>query len=438
MEVLRNLGDAPCVGHALVALVVILLIALVGRLLARALRQPVVIGEVVVGLLSGPAVIALFGRGALNVLLPGSVLDVVRLVAQAGLVLFLVGLAHKLGVESAARRGGSLWVVAGALVPPLVAGLLLAGLVLLTGDDSARGSAPLPAFLLMVAVSMAITAVPVMARILADRGMTRSRAGQTALGAAVVVDAVGWLLLSLAVSLGKGSPEGMLHSVRALGLGVLCALGLRYGLRTRVARSACARLPRTTAVLLGAVALVVAIAMDRLGMTPILGAALVGFAIPAGEGMPWEDAVATVSRAGAILAPAFFVVTGITVLTGSFTDTSWQLIVAALVLGCLGKGLGSYLGARRGGRTPATARKVAVLMNTRGLTELVALQAGLSAGILTGPLALALIVMALTTTAMTGPLLTLLARGEHRPAGARLVAARGAVSGGREFHRGEH
>ncbi|MFF3977367.1 cation:proton antiporter [Streptomyces sp. NPDC001828] len=429
MESLRILGDAPRVAHVLAALAAILLIALAGRALARLLRQPVVIGEIVVGLLSGPAVIALFGRGTLNTLLPGPVFDVVKLIAQAGLVLFLVGLAHKLGTDSGGpRRGGTLWVAVGSLIPPLVTGLLLAGLVLLTDDDAARGSAPLPAFLLMVAVSMSITAVPVMARILEDRGMTRSGAGQTALAAAIVIDAAGWLLLTLAISLGKGSLAGLLHSVRALGLGVLCALAVRYGLRTRVARTACVRLPRTVTVLLGSVALVVAIAMDHLGMTAILGAALVGFSIPGGEDAPWEGAVASVSRTGAVLAPAFFVVTGITVLTRSFADTSWQLIAAALVLGCLGKGVGGYLGARRGGRTPETARKVAVLMNTRGLTELIALQAGLSAGILTGPLVLALIVMALTTTAMTGPLLTLLDRGERRlTTGALAVATESSV-----------
>ncbi|MCT9089613.1 cation:proton antiporter [Streptomyces sp. ASQP_92] len=424
MESLRLLGDAPRVAHVLAALAAILLIALTGRSLARVLRQPVVIGEIVVGLLSGPVVIALFGRDTLDAALPGPVFGVVKLIAQAGLVLFLVGLAHTLGADPAGpRRGGTLWVATGALVPPLVTGLLLAGLVLATGDTAARGDAPLPAFVLMVAVSMSITAVPVMARILADRGMTRSAAGQTALAAALVIDAVGWLLLTLAISLGAGSLDGVLHSVRALAFGAVCALAVRYGLRTRAARSACVKLPRAAAVLLGAVALAVALAMEHLGMTAVLGAALVGLAVPRGTDAPWERAVTTVSRAGGALAPAFFVVTGVTVLTGSFADTSWRLIAAAVVLGCVGKGLGGYLGARRSGRPPATARRVAVLMNTRGLTELIVLQAGLSSGILTGPIVLALIVMALTTTAMTGPLLTLLDRTERRPTTATYAVA---------------
>ncbi|MFF4184797.1 cation:proton antiporter [Streptomyces sp. NPDC001691] len=426
METLRLLA------HVLVVLVGILLVARVGRAVARVLGQPEVVGEIGVGLLSGPAVIVLFGRPGLDAVLPGPVFGVVKLVSQAGLVLFLVGLAHRLGAESGGpSRRGTLWVAAGALVPPLVTGLLLAGLVIVTDDRAARGGAPLPAFVLMVAVSMSITAVPVMARILAGRGMTRSAAGRTALAAAVVLDAVGWLLLTLAIGLGKGSPAGSLHSARALAFGAGCALAVRFALRTRIARTACVRAPRTAAVALGATALAVALAMERLGMTAILGAALVGFAIPRGENAPWERPVTSVARLGKALAPAFFVVTGITVLTGSFADTSWPLIVAAVVLGCAGKGIGGYAGARRGGLPPAAARRVAILMNTRGLTELVVLQAGLSSGILTGPLVLALIVMALTTTAMTGPLLGLLDRKEsHLAIGALAVATEAVATEG--------
>ncbi|MGW3011260.1 cation:proton antiporter [Streptomyces sp. NPDC001219] len=411
----HTLGVAPLLAHVTVALAVILLIAMVGRRIARMLRQPEVIGEIVVGLLSGPAVIALLGRDVFDTVLPHSVFDLLKLVSQAGLVLFLVGLAHKLGAHrDGPPRRGAAWVAAGSLVPPLLTGVLLAGLVLLTDDTAARGSAPLPAFVLMVAVSMSITAVPVMARILADRGMSQSAAGRAALAAAIVIDAVGWLLLTLAVSLGKGSLADSLHSVRALAFGAVCALAVRYGLRTQVARNACLRRPRTVAVLLGSIALAVALTVEHLGMTAILGAALVGLSIPQDEDAPWERVVATVSRAGGALAPAFFVVTGVTVLTGSFSDASWLLIGSAVVLGCLGKGLGGYLGARWGGESKETARTIAVLMNTRGLTELIVLQAGLSSGILTAPMVLALIVMALTTTAMTGPLLGLLDRGETR------------------------
>ncbi|MFG2290994.1 cation:proton antiporter [Streptomyces sp. NPDC048595] len=414
----------PQLAHVALALTTVLLIAWAGRGVARLLRQPAVIGEIVAGLLAGPVALALLGPAAFDTVLPGPVFDTLKLIAQAGLVLFLVGLAHKLqaGPGAPARRS-TVWVAAGALIPPLLTGVLLACLVLLTDDDAARGSAPLPAFILMVAVSMSITAVPVMARILADRGMNESVVGRLALASSIVIDAVGWLLLTLAISLRAGDLAGSLHSVRALAVGAVCVLVIRYGLGTRTARKACERRPRTMAALLGAAALGVALAMEHLGMTAILGAALVGLAIPGDTKAPWARAVDTISRTGRALAPAFFVVTGITVLNGAFSQASWTLTGAAVVLACVGKGLGGYFGARLGGQSPGTARRIGVLMNTRGLTELIVLQAGYSAGILTAPLVLALVVMALTTTAMTGPLLGVLDRRESHPATGKVAVA---------------
>ncbi|MFC8917298.1 cation:proton antiporter [Streptomyces sp. NPDC057116] len=427
------------VTHAVTALAVVLLLAAAGRSAARRLRQPEVIGEITVGLLAGPAVIALFGTTALDALLPGPVFDLLKLFGEIGLVLFLVGLAHKLriGPDRPPRRTVT-WVAAGSLVPPLLTGLLLTGWVILTAGPAVRGGAPLPAFVLMVAVAMSITAVPVLSRILADRGMGESAAGRLALTSAIAIDAVGWLMLTVAISLGAGDLSGSLNSARALLFGAVCALAIRYALRTRAARRFCVRLPRSAAVALGASALGVALAMEHMGMTAILGAALVGLAVPGDERAPWAGAVSTVSRSGRALAPAFFVVTGITVLTGAFSAASWPLIVVAVALGCAGKLLGGYAGARLGGLPRGTAWRIGALVNTRGLTELIVLQAGLSAGILSAPLVLALVVMALVTTAMTGPLLNVLDRRDERRARRRTERLTGRRPGERpDRHRSD-
>ncbi|WP_327263450.1 cation:proton antiporter [Streptomyces sp. NBC_01232] len=409
--------------HVLAVLAAILLLAWAGRAAARLLRQPEVIGEITTGLLAGPAALYLMGPASFDAVLPVPVLDTLRLISKAALALFLVGLAHKLQTGPGKQpRRTTAWVAAGSLVPPLVSGLLLAALIVVTDDAAARGDAPFAAFVLMIAVSMSITAVPVMARILTDRGMSESSAGRVALGAAITVDAVGWLLCMLAISLGEGSLAGFLRSTLALAAGAACALAIRFALRTPLARKAYGRTPRTVAVVLAVATLAVAIAMEKMGMTAIVGAALVGFAIPRDEHAPWAPAVDGIARSGRLLVPAFFVVTGITVLNGSFSQASWLLIAATFLLACAGKGVGGYLGARLGGRPPADARRVAVLMNTRGLTELIVLQAGFSAGILTGPMVLALVVMALATTALTGPLLGLLDHRERRVPGPAVQA----------------
>ncbi|MEU8352814.1 cation:proton antiporter, partial [Streptomyces sp. NPDC048845] len=291
---------------------------------------------------------------------------------------------------------------------------LVQALVEMTGERN-RGwweeyRDPPPASGRRPAVAMSITAVPVLARILTDRGMSGTAAGGLALGSAITIDALGWLGLTVALGLGAGDAAGALRAAAALALGAAGALTVRYAMRTRAGRRLPARLPRTAALLLAAVALLVSFGMEHLGMTAVLGAAMVGFAIPRDKPAPWAGAAASVGRAGRALAPAFFVVTGITVLDESLTSVPWPLIVAAVVLGCLGKGVGGYLGARLGGCSSFESRQIGVLMNSRGLTELIVLQAGLSAGLLTEALVLALIVMAVTTTVMTGPLLMLLDR----------------------------
>ncbi|MEV8554605.1 cation:proton antiporter [Streptomyces glaucescens] len=408
--------------HVSAALAVVLLLARLGRNAARRLRQPEVVGEVTVGLLVGPAVLALSDRALFDALLPAAVLDVLTFVGQTGLVLYLVGLAHKLrpGPGGPPRRALSA-LVAGAFVVPLATGLLLVGLIALTGDTAARGEVPLPAFCLMVAVTLSITAVPVLSRILGDRGLSESAEGRLALASAIVMDGLGWIMLTLAVGLGADDLSGLWEPAVALLAGGGCALLLRLGLRTAPARRLCRRLPRTTAVLLGGAALGTALLTEHLGMTAIVGAALVGLAIPGEDAAaadagpaPWTEPVTAVSHTGRMLTPVFFVVTGVTVLIDAFSAASWTLIAGTLVLGCSGKLLGGYAGARLAGTGPAPARRIGVLMNTRGLTELIVIEAGHRAGILPAPMVLALVVMALATTAMTGPLLGLVDRAERR------------------------
>lgn len=409
------LAQVPLTARTALALAAILLIAVAGRGAARALRQPEVIGEIVVGLLAGPAVIALFGSGGIHLLLPPRVFDLLKLVAQGGLALFLVGLAHELRTgASASRRGAVAWTALGALVPPLLAGLLLAGAVAWNGSPATRGGAPLPAFLLMTAVAMSVSSVPVLARLLSERGLSRSTAGRLALSAGVVVDGLGWLLLTVAVSLRSGSPGDTLRSLAAVGVGALLAATLALALRTRAAGEFVGRWPRPAAVAVGAAAIAGATAMAQLGMTAVFGAVLVGLALPGGNQDRWGPVVSAVTRAGGFVVPAFFVTTGITVLGGGLGAAPWTLILLILLLAFLGKGLGGYLGARLGGERGPIAMRVGILMNTRGLTELIVLQAALSSGILTTATVQALVVMTLVTTAGTGPLLNLLERIEQR------------------------
>ncbi|MGW4982678.1 cation:proton antiporter [Streptomyces mirabilis] len=396
-------------------LLAILLLALLGRRAARLLRQPEVVGEITAGLFAGPFIVALFGTDVLHSLLPAGTLDTLKLVSEGGLALFLVGTTHKLrlGVQRTVRRAAGP-VALGAFVLPLVTGALLAGWLVWRGDADVRGHAPASAVVLMVAVSLSITAVPVLARILEERGMLGSVTGRVAMFAAILIDIAGWILLSIAVGLASGSPAGFLRSMEVLAAGALLALGARRALGSRLGTGMVTRARRRTALVIGALAITLAFASERLGLTAVFGAVLLGLAVPATDSAPWESAVASVTRAGRGLVPVFFAVTGVTVLTAGFDDTPWGLVVVTVVLGALSKVGGGYLGARLGGQERRESLRIGVLMNTRGLTELVVLKVGYSAGVLSPPLFLAMVVMALTTTAMTGPCLQLLKTREPR------------------------
>lgn len=402
--------------HVLVALAACGVLAWGGRHAARRLGQPLVVGEIVAGMLGGPVLAVVLGVATFRLLMPAAVLSALKFVTEIGLVLFLVGLAHKLRTGPTGGYGRTVgWVAFGGFVPSAAGGVVLAGWILLTGGGAVRGHSPTPAFVVFLAVAMATSAVPVLARILADRGMADTSVGRLAVAAAVVMDTVGWLLLSIAVGLNTGSQTGFMQATAVLGGGAAVALGIRAMLRTDVAAALCARLPRFTAVLLAIVTLAVAFTVERLGLTSILGAILVGLAVPSADG--WATAVAAVSRIGRALVPIFFVVTGVAVLTSAFSAAPWTVIVVATGLAIVSKIGGGYLGARLGGKDRADAARVGALMNTRGLTELVVIQAGYGTGIVAGPLYLALVVMAVVTTAMTGPLLTLVDRvAARRPA----------------------
>ena len=409
--------------HLVAVLMAVLVIALIGRSVAGKVCQPAVVGELTAGLLAGPAVISLIGRDTFATLVPTDILAALKLISEAGLVLFLVGLTHKLRVGSAApARGAVGWIVVGALLPALLAGVLLALWVLLTGDPHVRGTAPAAALVLMLAVTLSVTAVPVLARILTDRGMSDTTVGHLALASAIVIDAISWLLLALAIGLAAGGFERFLRSMAALACGAVAAVLLRMVLHRRAAEHMCQRVPWFAALLISGVAVAMALAMERLGMTAIVGAVLAGLAVPATE--RWSLILLSVTRIGRTLVPVFLVVTGVTVSTAGVGGASIALIGLATFLGTAGKTVGGYLGARCGGQSHWDSMRLGSLINTRGLTELVVLQAGYSVGVLTTPLYLALAVMALVTTAITGPTLLLIDYAElrHRAPRPRLTS----------------
>lgn len=412
MEAVTQAGAAAgWAAHVAAILLAVLLAAYGGGRLARLVGQPAVIGEMGIALFAGPALAAAGGPARMEVLLPAARLEAVQVVGHVGLALFLVGVAYGLRTRPIAVPGRPLWrVVGGSLGVSAAVGCLFAGWAGWTGEAGLRGTAPGPAFVLLLAVAFSVTALPVLSRILVDQGIAHTAVARLAIASAMVIDVVAWIALSAAIGLAGGEGLGRMPGLAALivGGGMVTILVRRSLAGDRAGRF-CHRFPRLTALLIAACVLGLSGAMREWGLTEIFGAMLVGFAIPApGEESAWSRSVHRIAQVGRRLMPVFFVTVGLTVFTAPAGGVHWTAIFMATGAGVLAKVGGGYAGARMGGLSHLEGLRFGVLMNTRGLTELVILQAGHAAGLLTAPLFLALAVMTLVTTAMTGPLYALL------------------------------
>ena len=287
--------------------------------------------------------------------------------------------------------------MSGALLLSLVGGVAFTAWVL-TGDPSLRSSKPAITLVLLLATGLSVTAVPVLARLLADVGLLDSEVGKLAMVTAVATDVGAWVLVALAVGLTAGSWSSLLVLVAATVITVVSALLTLRLLRTEPAGRFPARFPRSTTVLIAAMALVAAVLTKRAGLTEVCGALAVGFALSAKP--QWEKVVGTVSRLGRQLVPVSFVATGITVLTSGVWSSPWGDRADRVRHGREGRGLlPRGTGGRQGTRTEPAPR--------RATQYAWAHRAGRAASwvqrrILTTPL-FAAFVVSLLTTAMTDP-----------------------------------
>ncbi|WP_214407557.1 cation:proton antiporter domain-containing protein, partial [Pseudonocardia lacus] len=392
-----------------VALVVIAA-RLVGRLFVR-IGQPAVIGEIVAGIALGPTLLGALPGDLDTLLFPTEVRPYLSVIAQLGLALFMfiVGLEVDLGlIRGRQRAAGS--VAIGAMVLPLVLGCA-AALVLHPHHDVNADGEPIPllAFVLFLGVAMSITALPVLARILTERGMHRTSTGVLALAAAVIDDVIGWTLLAVVVAVAAGgSPSGVGW---IMGMTALFVLFMFVVVRPLLARMVAwhRRVGRLTPDMLAVVLaglLLSAWVTDLIGVHAIFGAFLFGAVMPRRDaGQLSREILGRLEQVSlSLLLPAFFVVAGLQVDVGGIGLSGlWQLgLILLVAIG--GKVLGTVAGARVQRLPRRQQWALGLLMNTRGLTEIVILQVGLQLGVLDPTMFTLMVVMALVTTMMTGPL----------------------------------
>ena len=394
--------------------VVVAATRLVGALAAR-LGQPRVVGEITAGILLGPSLLGRLAPGLSAWLFPPATFPVLLAVSHLGLLffMFLVGLHLDLGMLRASGRT-ALVTSPVSIVVPLGLGIAVAGYV---QPRFAPQVSPF-AFALFMGVALSVTAFPVLARILEERGLARTRIGVVAVACAAVDDVAAWCLLAGLTAYVRAAAGGASFARTVLLLVVFAVAVLVLlppVLRRLVGRSSAAFLPVAVVCLLGGAA-----ATEAIGVHALFGAFLAGIAMPRRDDLRHGLEVSLEAVTSVVLLPLFFASTGLRLdlgwLRGAAAWSTFGLILLAAVAGKLG---GSMLAARATGMGWRDAVGLGVLLNTRGLVELVILGAGLELGVLTPPVYSMMVLMALVTTAMTTPVLQALALGVADPAGIR-------------------
>ena len=395
----------------LLALTVIMVTArAVGYLFSR-INQPAVIGEVVGGILLGPSLLGRISPELQMVVLPPDAAPVLSVIAQLGVILymFLVGLELDLGLLRGNLSKTAVIAIA-AIVAPFLLG---AGLSLGLFESLAAPGIDRTSFVLFIGVALSITAFPVLARILEDRGLQRTHLGTLALTCAAINDAIAWCLLAFAVSVMQATPAAAIRTaaLTALYITVMLTIG-----RT-VAAAAVARLDRSARIGEQSVALVLAavllsaVATEFIGIHAIFGAFLLGTIIPHDSKVSTQvtERIADIVRV--MFLPAFFAFTGLrTEIALIETAADWALCGVIIAVATAGKFGGTAIAARLAGVPWRDSAALGILMNTRGLVELIVLNIGLDLGVITPRLFTMLVIMALVTTMMTSPILMRLLR----------------------------
>jgi Kef-type K+ transport system membrane component KefB len=416
-------GDALL--HVLMALAAVIL---VGRILSRVFTyfgQPPVIGEVVAGLLLGPS---LLGKEGSALILPPGVAPYLSMIAQIGVILymFLVGLELNLG-RLRASAPIALTVSHASMVVPFLFG---AGLALWLYPRYAQHGVPFTSFALFIGVALSVTAFPVLARILSDRRLTQTELGVIALGCAATNDVSAWCLLAFVIGVAQAKVEGaLLVSVLALGFIALMFIVIRPIIKLMVKRLGDGLLSTTTVAWVFLAVLVSAVAAEAIGIHAIFGAFLLGAIIPHDSAIAREFTHKLEDIVTVLLLPAFFAITGMRTEIGLVAGwENWLACGLIILAATAGKFGGTVVAARLTGLDWRMASSLGILMNTRGLMELIVLNIGLNLGVITPTVFAMMVLMALVTTLATTPLL-MLVNPEHKEGRTKDVSKQQLVQG---------
>jgi Kef-type K+ transport system membrane component KefB len=373
-------------------------------ILFRRFGQPRVVGEMAAGIALGPTLFGWIAPGAYHSLFPVASLTFLNALSQVGLVIFIFLVGVRVNFGELRRQSGVAIVISNiSVIVPLLAGMALALYLFPIYGHGSRMY-----FALFLGTAMSVTAFPVLARILVERNMLGTRLGSVAIACAAVDDVTAWILLAIVVALTKHDTNA-----RPVWLTLVCLVAY-VGIVLLVGRALTAwakrydekTLPLEATLLFVIVALLSGATSELLGLHALVGAFAAGLVVPRKCRQQLIDKLEAVALL--ILIPLFFALTGIrTNIIFSAHPAVYRDFALILLVAIGSKWGGTMIGACAKGMEWREACKLGLLMNTRGLVELIVLNVGLDIGVLSPELFSMMVCMALVTTAMTTPLLDL-------------------------------
>lgn len=389
------------------AVALVLVLSSILGTVAQRLGQPRVIGQILAGISLGPTLLGQLPGNLTDHLFPKTTLPTMNVLANIAVVIFMFVVGYELDLRSLRGTRRAVPMVAGAaLLVPMT--LAMGAVVVLRPGFESLGAPDHPSrsFLLFMGVALSITALPVLAAIVRERGIAGTAAGITAAAAAGIMDGLAWLVLAAALIGTVHEPSRPLIVTVGLIVAFVAAMltivrpALRWWIKRK--RSVLSsQLPIALALALGS-----AWATTELGLHPVFGGFLAGLIMPSLDGTPDAEVLRPMEQVGDLLLPLFFVVTGLSLNIGSLGAEAFAMLAFICVIAIVGKVVPAYAASRVGGLTRRDAAVVATLVNTRGLTELIALNVGLTSGIISRDLFTVLVLMALITTLVTAPVLS--------------------------------
>lgn len=390
----------------------IILVARIFGFLANKIGQPTVIGEIIAGIVLGPSLLGLFIPEVSGFLFPASSLGNLQFLSQIGLILFMFIIGMELDIKVLKNKADAAVVVSHAsIIFPYFLGM---GLAYLLYQRFAPAGISFLEFSLFMGIAMSITAFPVLARIIQERGLTKTSLGSMAITCAAADDITAWCILAAVVAIVKAG--SFLSALYTMGLAVIYVLFMIYAIQPILKKMGDVYVSKemVNKRVVGVIFLLLLLSSyltEIIGIHALFGAFLAGVIMP--QNLSFKkiltEKIEDISLV--LLLPLFFVFTGLRTQIGLLNEGNlWFTCLLITAVAIIGKFGGSAIAARVVGQSWKESLSIGALMNTRGLMELIVLNIGYDLGILSPEIFSMLVIMALVTTFFTGPSLDLINR----------------------------